>query len=345
MQQQKSQAAEVFRKRLIATAKGPRGAKDMSREEACEALTFLMSAEAQPAQVGAFLTAMRFKGARVEEMKGFLDAMEGSAALIAPKVDGLLNCNGPYDGRKNALHLSLAAAIVTAAAGVPVVMHSSTGLPPKDGVTTARLLEALGIPAYREPDRVSRDIEEKGFGHLHAASYLHGVERLKPIRQTLFYRSFLHACEVMLNPAGAVYSLIGAAHKSFLERFATAAGERGQRRVIAVQGLDGCDELPLKPVAVADFNNGTLAKYTLDPADYSFSHKTHHPCESVDVTARLVEEALTGKSDRHLDAILYNAGVRICLGNKTDDIGKGIRLAMELFESGQVAEKLRELQH
>ncbi|MEW8030083.1 MAG: anthranilate phosphoribosyltransferase [Candidatus Thiodiazotropha sp.] len=345
MQQQKNRAAAAFRKRLIATAKGPRGAKDMSREEACEALTFLMSAEAQPAQVGAFLTAMRFKGARVEEMKGFLDAMEGSATLVAPKVDGLLNCNGPYDGRKNALHLSLAAAIVTAAAGVPVVMHSNTGLPPKDGVTTARLLEALGIPAYREPDRVSRDIEEQGFGHLHAASYLHGVERLKPIRQTLFYRSFLHACEVMLNPAGAVYSLIGAAHKSFLERFAAAAGERGQLRVMAVQGLDGCDELPLEPVAVADFNNGALSNYTLDPADFGFSHKPHHPCESVDVTARLVEEALTGRSDRHLDAILYNAGVRLYLGNKTDDIGQGIRLAMELFESGQVAEKLRELQH
>ena len=55
--------------------------------------------------VGAFLTAMRFKGARVEEMKGFLDAMEGHATLISPKVEGLLNCNGPYDGRKKALHL------------------------------------------------------------------------------------------------------------------------------------------------------------------------------------------------------------------------------------------------
>lgn len=73
---------------------------------------------------------MRFKGARVEEMQGFLDAMEDSASLIPPKVEGLLNCNSPYDGRKNVLHPSLAAAIVVAAPGVPVVMHSNTGLPP-----------------------------------------------------------------------------------------------------------------------------------------------------------------------------------------------------------------------
>lgn len=345
MQQFFSDAGETFRKRLIATAKGSHGARDMSRVEAYEALSFLMSSEAHPAQVGAFLTAMRFKGARVEEMKGFIDAMEASATLISPKVEGLLNCNGPYDGRKNALHLSLAAAIVTAAAGVPVIMHSNTGLPPKDGVTTARVLEALGIPAYREPEQVARDIEEKGFGHLHASRYLHGVERLKPIRQTLFYRSFLHACEVMLNPGGAAYSLIGAAHKGFLERFARATGERGQLRVMAVKGLDGCDELPLQPVAVAEYANGELSEYTLDPADFGFAHREHHPCESPEMTACVVEATLRGAQEEHLESIVYNAGVRLFLSDRAEDIAAGIRQAAEVVSSGQAADKLTELQH
>jgi anthranilate phosphoribosyltransferase len=343
MQPFTSEAGETFRKRLIATAKGRHGARDLSREAAKEALAFLFSAEAHPAQVGAFLTAMRFKGASVEEMKGFLDAMEGSATLIAPRVEGLLNCNGPYDGRKNALHLSLAAAILTAAAGVPVIMHSSTGLPPKDGVTTARVLEALGIPAYREPQQVSRDIEEKGFGHLHASRYLHGVERLKPIRQMLFYRSFLHACEVMLNPAGAPFSLVGAAHQSFLSRFAGAAGERGPQRVMAVQGLDGCDELPLQPVAVADFHHGELSEYTLDPADYGIAHREHHPCLSPDESARIVAATLEGRGEEHLDSVIYNAGVRLFLAGRAADIGAGIARAREALASGAAAGKLAEL--
>lgn len=338
-----SASGEVFRTRLIATAKGARGAKDMSRDEAREALAFLFSAEAHPAQVGAFLTAMRFKGATEEEMMGFLDAMEASATLIAPDVDGLLNCNGPYDGRKNALHLSLAAAIVAAAAGVPVVMHSNTGLPPKDGVTTARLLEALGIPAYREPEQVTRDIEQKGFGHLHASRYLHGVERLKPIRQTLFYRSFLHACEVLLNPASATCSLVGAAHKGFLRRFAVAAGERGQRRVLAVQGLDGCDELPLQPVAVADFSDGQLSEYTLDPAEFGLAHREPHPCEPPETTARIVQATLEGQHDEHLDSVVYNAGVRLYLAGRVADIGEGIVRARETIMSGSAADKLAEL--
>jgi anthranilate phosphoribosyltransferase len=340
-----SESGERFRKRLIATAKGRHGAKDLSREEAREALAFLMSAEAHPAQVGAFLTAMRFKGAKVEEMKGFLDAMEDSASLIAPRIEGLLNCNGPYDGRKKALHLSLAAAIVAVADGVPVIMHSNTGLPPKDGVTTARVLEALGIPAYREPEQVSRDIEEKGFGHLHASRYLHGVERLKPVRQTLFYRSFLHACEVMLNPARASFSLVGAAHKSFLQRFATAPGERGAQRVLAVQGLDGCDELPLQPVAVADYHNGVLTEYTLDPADYGIAHREHHPCLSPDETAHIVEATLQGRQEEQLDSVIYNAGVRLFLAGRVSEIGEGIARAREVVSSGAAAKKLAELQH
>jgi anthranilate phosphoribosyltransferase len=345
MQPFTSEAGESFRLRLIATAKGSRGAKDLSREEAREALEFLISPEAHPAQVGAFLTAMRFKGARVEEMKGFLDAMEASATLISPRVEGLLNCNGPYDGRKNALHLGLAAAIVTAAAGVPVIMHSNTDLPPKYGVSTARVLEALGIPAYREPEQVAREIEQKGFGHLHASRYLHGVERLKPIRQTLFYRSFLHACEVMLNPGGAAYSLIGAAHKGFLERFARAPGERGQRRVMAVQGLDGCDELPLRPVAVAEYADGEVSEYTLDPADYGIPPRDHHACETPDRTARIIEDTLGGAAEAHLDSVVYNAGVRLHLAQRAESIAAGIERAREVVASGQAAAKLNELQH
>ena len=340
---QRSEAGERFRKRLVATAKGRDGAKNMSRDEAREALDFLFTAEAHPAQVGAFLTAMRFKSATIDEMMGFLDAMEGAATLIAPAVENLINCNGPYDGRKRSLNLAVAAAIVTAAAGVPVVLHSNTGLPPKDGVSNARVLEALGIAAAREPDMVATDIERHGFGHLHAARYLHGVERLKPIRQVLFYRSFLHACEVMLNPAGARRALLGAAHDHFLERFAVTAGQRGLERVMVVQGLDGGDELPLAPTAVADWRGGAPERYTLAPTDFGLKEARHSPCESPAVTAALTEAALAGTDDRHVDAILFNSAVRLHLGGKADSVEAGVALARTTLASGQALAKLRAL--
>ena len=344
MQDFLSDAGRRFRSRLINTAKGSHGAKDMSREQAREALAFLFSAEADPAQIGAFITAMRFKGTRVDEMAGFLDAMEESATLISPNVEGLLNCNGPYDGRKKSLHLSLAASIVAAAAGVPIVMHSNSGLPPKDGVTTAHLLEALGIAACREPEMVAADIEQKGFGHLYAARYLHGVERLKAVRQTLFYRSFLHSCEVMVNPAQAKCSLVGAAHASFLERFVSVAAERGQQRVMAVQGLDGGEELPLKSTAVVEYNNGQIDRYTLNPSDFGLKEQVYFPCESPRETARIIRLALSGESDQYHDQIVWNAGVRIYMGGIEASIKAGIGRAYQMISSGAAATKLKQLQ-
>jgi anthranilate phosphoribosyltransferase len=343
MQDFSSEAGRKFRSRLIATAKGRHGAKDMTREQAREALNFLFSAEANPVQIGAFLTAMRFKGAKIEEMHGFLDAMEGAATLIQPKVENLINCNGPYDGRKKALNLSVPAAIVTAAAGVPVILHSNTGLTPKNGVTNARMLEALGIAAAREPKAVENDIEQKGFGHMHAARYLHGVERLKPHRQVMFYRSFLHTCEVVLNPARAKRSLVGAAHEHFLERFATVAGERGQELVIAVQGLDGGDELPLAPTPAAEFRDGKIEHYTLAPSDYGLGEKTHHPCDESKETLSSVEATLAGDDDTHLDAIVLNAGVRIYLGGVVESIETGIARAREVISTGDAYKKLIDL--
>jgi anthranilate phosphoribosyltransferase len=336
-------AGRKFRKRLIATAKGPKGSRDMTREQAHEALMFLFSNEVHTSQVGAFLTAMRFKRSTVEEMKGFLDAIEETATLIKPRVENLLNCNGPYDGRKSALNLSVPAAIVTAAAGVPVVLHSDTGLTPKQGVSSARMLEAMGIAASREPTAVERDIEQKGLGHLHASMYLHGLERLKPDRKAMFFRTFLHSCEVMLNPAGAKRSLIGSAHDTFLERFAATAGERGQERVMVVRGLDGGDELPLAPTSVADYRDGEIERYTLAPGDFGLTEKKHHPCEAPADSAARAEAALAAKDDTHLDAILFNAGVRIHLGGGADSIEGGISVARETISSGAAHKKLIEL--
>jgi anthranilate phosphoribosyltransferase len=190
---------------------------------------------------------------------------------------------------------------------------------------------------------VEKDIEQKGFGHLHAARYLHGVERLKPIRQTLFYRSFLHSCEVMMNPANASAMLIGAAHDTFLERFTKAPSGRGVQRVMVVQGLDGCDELPLRPTPAAEFKQGEVTTYTIDPKEYGLGEAKHHPCVSPEETARLIEAMLNGEDTSQREALIFNAGVRIYLGDKVESIEDGVELARETLASGKAGEKLVQL--
>lgn len=327
---------ERFRQRLILTAKGRHGARTMSREEAQEALAFLLSGEAENAQVAAFLTAMRFKGAEMDEMLGFCDAVKEHSISINPKVDNLLDCNGPYDGRAKSLHLGVAAAIVAASAGVPVIMHSSTDLNPKRGVTTAHVLESLGIPAYLAPEEVERRIEKTGFGFLHSSRFSYGIERLRPVRETIFYRTFLHTCEVLNNPAGARLRLVGGAHTHFLQKLVSTAMAQGAEHLLAVHGLEGSDELPLKKIDAVECSlDGGCRTLELDPGEYGISISEGFPAASAEETARAVYESLAGRLNEHTASISYNAGVRIYLGRRADTIADGIRLAAELLESGK----------
>jgi len=110
-----------------------------------------------------------------------------------------------------------------------------------------------------------------------------------------------------------------------------------------VQGLDGGDELPLAPTPVADYQAGTLTRYTLAPTDFGLKEAQHHRCESPAETARRTEAALAGTDDAHLDAILFNSAVRIHVAGKVPSIEAGLALARESLGSGKAMAKLREL--
>jgi len=338
-----SEAGLRFRYLLRDIAKGKRGARDLSREEASEALAFLFSNECDPAQVGAFLTAMRYKGTKLDEYLGFFDTIYATSETIRPDVPNLVNANGPYDGRKHYLQLSPAAAILASAAGVPMLLHSSDGLPPKNGVTSGKVLEALGIPALQQPEQVQQNIEKNAFGYLHSRVYCHGIERLRPMREKLFYRSFLHSCEVMLNPGGAKRSLLGAAHASFLSRFLEVQVAQGAEHVLSVQGLDGSDELPLQPVKMVCYQGGELEELELRASDYGLAEREPLTCESPQETARLIHQAFRGEAEQLHDALIYNGGVRLWLGGKAEDIAAGVVLARETLESGAALRQLERL--
>ncbi len=335
MQEFISERGKKFRNRLRLTAKGRHGALDMNRDQAKEALSFLFTEEADSIQVAAFITAMRFKGAKLPEFLGFLDAIYEASSTISPEVPNLINCNGPYDGRKNFLQLSPAAALLTSAAGASTVLHSSTDLPPKKGVTSAHVIEALGIPAMLQPEAVKSHIEKYRFGFMHASMFSHGVERLRRVRETLVYRSLLHSCEVMLNPAGAKRSIVGAAHESFLHRFIDVLIEQGLEHILTVQGHDGGDELPLKPIRAVEFKNGKKEEMELNPETYGIPQAESIPCKDALTTAQMIEDSFAGIDSTVSNTIIYNAGVRLYVSDTCNTIQDGVDLAKRTLESGE----------
>src|SRR3990170_4361230 len=169
---------ERMRFYLREIGQGPRNCRDLTREEARDAMSLILSGEATRAQVGGFLLIQRFKGESPDELLGFAEAVRAGARLIQPRVEGLLDVGRPYDGRKRSIVVSPASAIVVAAAGVPVVMHGEKDMGPKHGVPIGDVLEALGLDVDAEPDDVQRSIEETGAGYMHSARFVPRVYAL-----------------------------------------------------------------------------------------------------------------------------------------------------------------------
>src|SRR5437899_5887 len=164
-------AYERMRFFLREIGQGPRAGRDLTREEASEALLLSLSQQETTAQEGGVFVLHRHKGESPEELAGYAEAVR-AGAHTAPKVEGLLDIGSPYDGRKRSIVVSPASAIVTAAAGVPVVMHGEKGIGPKFGVPIGDVLEALGVGIDGDPTQIERDIEELGFGFMRQSRFV-----------------------------------------------------------------------------------------------------------------------------------------------------------------------------
>jgi len=204
----------------------------------------------------------------------------------------------------------------------------------------------MGIPAFLDAPQVQERLNNFHFAAIHASRFSFGVERLRSVRESMFFRTFLHSCEVMQNPGKASIHIIGAAHDKFLEVFSGVLEARGGVHVMAVAGLEGSDELSTKETAVCERKNGSMTTYKLCASDFGLQETDPHKSLTAFETAKEVQLLFERGEGSLKDAVIYNAGIRIYLGKKANDIAEGIRLAKSAVENGQALamwKKLREV--
>jgi anthranilate phosphoribosyltransferase len=325
---------------------GPRAGRDLTREEAREAMSLILSQQATPAQAGGFLLVQRYKGETPEELIGFAEAVRASARTIAAKVEGLLDIGSPYDGRKKSIVVSPASAIVAAAAGVPVVMHGEKRIGPKFGVPVGDVLEALGIDIDNEPGAVERSMEKTGLGFMRQAYFVRQVFALRELRTEIALRTCFSTIEKIYNLAGASYSLLGLSHLPYAEKMLAAASEMGFRRVMIVQGIEGNEDAPTsRPCRAFLSENGEKSELRIDPTEYGLQPATAEEMSGGDApeNARIAESVLSGESSGHRDLVLLNAGLRIWLAERAASTAEGIEKAREAIDSGAAWAKLDQI--
>lgn len=340
---------EAFIPYIQAVGRGEKLKRDLTCDEAEEAMRLILAGDASPAQVGAFLVSQRVKGESAEEIVGFTRAARAFAQQIAPRVEGLMDLGLPYDGKVKTLQLAPAVAIVLAAAGQPVVFHGAPDVPTKRGVGPAEVLAALDIPADLPPEVVERQVEEVGIGFLYAPRFIPAWHALTPIRQQFGLRTALNTVEKFLNPANAPLVVAGFFHMGYLQRMRLALQALfGQGWII--QGPEGSIECPPGRATRVLSADPAADPLVIDSQALGLEGRGELAAPGEPAAhARLLHQLLADPAGAERadalrfarDTLFLTAGLLLFLGGRAVDLAAGVELARQTVEQGAALERLQ----
>ncbi len=319
---------------------------NLSSEEANTAMKEIMSGEATPIQIAAFLIAMRMKGETVEEVTEFARVMREHVRPVSPTRRPLVDTCGTGGDAIKTFNVSTAAAFVAAGAGVAVAKHGNRSVTSKCG--SADVLEALGIRFELTPEEAAKAIDEIGLGFMFAPAYHPAMKHAGPVRRELGLRTVFNILGPLTNPAGAEAQVLGVYSSSLTELHAGVLRNLGSKRAFVVHGLGGLDEIStFGETRVTELADGELKTYQVTPEELGLSRVENPQAVSgsnPEENAKLLVHLLEGEKGPARDIVMLNAAAAIAAGGLAGTISEGLRLAAEAIDSGAALEKLRMLQ-
>src|SRR5579884_1874017 len=205
--------------------------QSLSEQEAAAVMDEMMSGEATPAQLGAFLTALRLKGETVDEIAGLARVMREKAVHVSiPEGIAPMDTCGTGGDGAGTFNVSTAAGLLVAACGQPVAKHGNRAATSRCG--SADVLEALGVKLDLGPEQVASCITKVGFGFMFAPAYHPAMRHVGPTRRELGIRTVFNILGPLTNPAGARYQVLGVADPKLLPLMAAALQRLGCERAL-----------------------------------------------------------------------------------------------------------------
>ena len=319
--------------------------KDLEPGEARLVMDEIMSGRATPAQIAALLTALRMKGETVEELVTFVEVMLEHAAVISPRVNGILiDTCGTGGDRIKTFNISTVSAFVAAGAGALVAKHGNRAVSSRAG--SADVLEALGVPLMLTPEQVCAAIEEVGIGFMFAPVFHPAMKFALQPRRELGFRTIFNLLGPLANPARVKAQVIGVYDAQLVEKVAEVLRGLGVKRAFVVHGLDGLDELStVGETQVAELQGGKIRTYRLVPDEMGITRARISELAGGDAetNARIAVQLLRGRKGPQRDAVLLNAAAALLVSGLVKDLSSGLELASWSIDSGSAYRKLEEL--
>jgi anthranilate phosphoribosyltransferase len=302
--------------------------RPLSFAEAKAAFDVIMSGEATPSQIGAFLMALRVRGETVDEISGAVAAMRERML----RGDDIVGTGG--DG-SHSLNISTASAFVLAGAGVPVAKHGNRGLSSQTGA--ADVLTALGVKIDLPPEQIGLCISEAGVGFMFAPAHHPAMKHVGPTRAELGTRTVFNLLGPLSNPAGVKRQMVGVFSPEWVVPLAETLKTLGAETAWVVHG-DGFDEITTTgETKVAELANGEVRSFTVAPETVGLSRHTKDSLRGGDAAfnAGKLRDLLAGAHGAYRDTVLMNAGAGLVVAGKAKDLADGVKQAAAAIDSGK----------
>jgi anthranilate phosphoribosyltransferase len=319
----------------------------LTQQQASSALREILEGEATDVEIASLLTAIATRGATVEELAGFVQAMRimsRPVPLSEQEREQLVDTCGTGGDGRGTINISSAAALVAAAAGARIAKHGNRGVTSRCG--SADVLQALGIPVELAPEMAVACLRQTGFMFLYAPALHPAMKRVQPVRRALGFRTIFNLAGPLTNPAGARAQVVGVFAPAAVSLVAETLARLDVRHAFVVHGRDGLDELTLNGLSdVAEVRGPIVRDFTLEAGELGLPAAPLHALAGGDAqeNARHIESILRGEPGPRRDVVLLNAAAALVIAGVAVDFAGGVRCAANAIDSGAGLELLAQL--
>ena len=317
--------------------------QDLTYAEAETVMDEIMSGQATPVQMSAYLTALSLKGETIDEITASAAGMRAHCIKLLHNLDVLEIVGTGGDG-SNSFNISTTSSLVIAAGGVPVAKHGNRAASSKSGA--ADVLEALGVKITLTPERSAEILKKINICFLFAQNYHIAMKYVAPIRKELGIRTVFNILGPLSNPAGANMELMGVYDQLLVEPLAQVMANLGVDRGMVVYGQDSLDEISMcAPTSVCEIRDGKFTSYEITPEQFGYERCEKGaltggtPAENAEITKAILKGEEKGPKRQ---AVCLNAGAALYIAGKATSIEEGVKLAESLIDSGAALKKLEE---
>lgn len=330
----------------------------LAEERMQAVMEMILSGAATPAQIGAFITALRMKGATAEEITGAAKAIRARTKQIRldpPLInidrdeinveeETILDTHGNGSSGTRTFNISTATAFVVAGAGLKVAKCGNWALARQCG--SADVLMRLGVNLEINLAGVERCIQNVGIGFLYAPLFHGAMKAVAAPRQEIGLQSIFNLLGPLTNPAGATAQVLGVYDAQLTEKMARVLQRLGSRQAFVVCGEETFDEISVcGATRVSELKNGEIKTFEIAPEALGFKRAAPEAIRGGDAqaNAEIIRKILVGEKGARRDVVLLNAAAAFVAAGLDGDLKEGIERAAESIDSGLAAEKLDSL--